>query len=73
MKIGTEVTVLRPTGILNSRGKMGIAARRGTYLGQQNGTRRVQHADGSQTHIDKGSPGSITTKHIDISPCGVKE
>lgn len=73
MKPGTKVTIITPIGLLDYKGRMQYAARRGTYLGLRNGMRTVEHSDKSWSQLEKGGRSKLTTKPVDISPCGLLE
>jgi hypothetical protein len=70
MKVGDRVTILTP---LRHIGDGVVAAKRGIYKGWKDGERVVEAPNGIQWLIPRGSETRLTTKHIDISPCGLKE
>lgn len=71
MKAGDKVTVLTPLRNIGNGNR--ISAKRGIFLGWENGERIVQLEHGGRLMIPRGSIASLTTKHVDISPCGLKE
>jgi len=71
MKTGDSVTMLVPLPNIGDGKK--FAAKRGTYLGWHNGNRIVLSHSGLRWEIPRGSPARLTTKPVNISPCGLKE
>lgn len=71
MKTGDSVTMLVP--LLNIGNGKKISAKRGTYLGWHNGSRIVISHNGLRWEIPRGSTVRLTTKIVNISPCGLKE
>lgn len=74
MKPGTPVTVISPLPMKNHKGHAKFSAKEGVFLSREkDGTRVVEFADKSRLHLEKGSGSRLTTKYVDISPCGLLE
>mgnify|MGYP001193165498 CR=1 FL=1 len=71
MKTGDYVNMLVPLPNIGD-GKR-VAVKEGKYMGWYNGNRIVLSDSGLRWEIPRGSPCRLTTKHVNISPCGLKE